>query len=313
MQKVLKPVFLQGLHLTAHATVIVKDMDGAQHGAVARISAQPRQLLIELVLRNVAQVFFPKKFADSFQLRRNGRVLRGQVGVVGAGVDDAQRMAAGRKVKGHRRDHRRSRVGKVNGNDAADGAGGLIHQAAGLAEVDVFRILPDLRKLHRAELPVQKQAVADRRHQHLKGSRRGKPAARQHVGLHIGVEAAGRSAQCGHPRSHAAHQCRRRARFLRPRRKAVQRHDAQGVALGLHADLPGAVGGDRRSCVKVHRAGQHEPVLMIGVVAAQLRPAGRGKEALGYSLKALREFSLDGFVHGCFTSLFYFVLYFYSR
>ncbi len=37
--------------------------------------------------------------------------------------------------------------GKIDGDDAADGGGGLVHQAAGLVEEDVLGILADLGDL----------------------------------------------------------------------------------------------------------------------------------------------------------------------
>src|SRR5699024_4598813 len=74
----------------------------------------------------------------------DGGVLVGQVGVVGARVQDAQGKAGFGEVHLHRLDHGGGRVGKVDGDDVAHAGGHLVHQAAGLAEIDVLGPLADL-------------------------------------------------------------------------------------------------------------------------------------------------------------------------
>ena len=60
------------------------------------------------------------------------------------------------------------RVKKVNKNNAAESRCHLIHQTAGLAEVFILGILPELRKL-RGRKATGKQLVEDLAYQHLIG------------------------------------------------------------------------------------------------------------------------------------------------
>ena len=69
----------------------------------------------------------------------------------------------------YRTDIRALLVGKINGDQAAHRGGRLIHQAAGLAEKDIFRVLADLRNFRLGHPAAKKQMVDDGSDQHLKG------------------------------------------------------------------------------------------------------------------------------------------------
>lgn len=157
----------------------------------------------------------------------------------------------------------------------------------GFSEVDIFRVLGILGDLRRGGLPVVKQAVEDRPHQHLKGRRGGKARARQHLALHIGVKAREPAAQGRKLRRHSPDQ-RQGGVVLRCFRLQIMKlHPAQWVALGLDPYFIGAVqphGGHR---VHIHRRRQHMAPLMVRVVSADLRAARCGKVPDGPSAEGL--------------------------
>ena len=68
-------------------------------------------------------------------------------------------MAAGGEIEVHRGDDGVVLVKEVDGHKIAHGGGGLVHQAAGLAEEHVFRVLADLGNLRLAHPIVEEQAV----------------------------------------------------------------------------------------------------------------------------------------------------------
>lgn len=121
------------------------------------------------------------------------------------GIEDAGRIAAVGKVKFHTLDQRRLGIGKVDEDQPADARGRLVHQAAGLAEIDVLRVLADLRDLDRGQLPVKKQLVQNRADQHLERRRGRQPGAGQHRGPDARVKAAQLAAALLEGGGHAAH------------------------------------------------------------------------------------------------------------
>ena len=146
-------------------------MHGAQDGAVAGLFADLLELRIELRFVDLAQDLLAETARDAAHLLRDGGVFVGQIRVVRAGIEDAGRIAAVGKVKFHTLDQRRLRIGKVDEDQPADARGRLVHQAAGLAEIDILRVLADLRDLDRGQLPVKKQLVQNRADQHLERRR----------------------------------------------------------------------------------------------------------------------------------------------
>ena len=79
--------------------------------------------------------------------------------MVRAGVQNTHGIAAGRQIQRDLLHFWMGGVGKINGHYAAHGGGGLIHQAAGLAEKHILRILPDLGNFHGGTPVLPKQAV----------------------------------------------------------------------------------------------------------------------------------------------------------
>ena len=60
------------------------------------------------------------------------------------GINDAKSVAAVGKIKIDPFHPWSFPVFKIDGDKAADGAGGLIHQAGGLSKIDVLCVLADL-------------------------------------------------------------------------------------------------------------------------------------------------------------------------
>ena len=126
--------------------------------------------------------------------------------MISAAVDDAQGIACFLQIQGNLLNLRAVRIRKVNGHHAAQGACHLIHQPAGLAEKNVFRILADLGDGNRGFLSPGKKGVDDIAQQHLKGGGAGQPGAFQHAGGCIGVKAFHRIPQLHEPGCHAPDQ-----------------------------------------------------------------------------------------------------------
>ena len=286
----------QSLHLQRDPAVVVKEVHGAQDGPVTGSGADLFQTGVEGVLVHLPQMLLAENGAHGLHFPGNRGILIRQIRMICAGIDDAEGVAAGGKVKVQRLHHGMGSIGKVDGHDAAHGGGHLVHQAAGLAEIVIFGILADLGDLNGGETAAV-QTVDDRPQQDLKGGRGGEPAARQDPGSHIGVKAADRMAKLRDPGGHAANEAQRRAKFLGADLQLVQRYGAERIALRLDADHTLPIGSDGGQRVHADSAGQHPAQLMIRVVAAQLRTAGGGEEIARGAAKAGRKALLDRFVH----------------
>ena len=204
--------------------------------------------------------------------------------MVPAGIDDAQLIAAPLQVKVHPANLGRLQVFKIDGDKVAHRRGHLIEQAAGLAKVDVFGILRNLRRLHRGELARIKQPAEDGADQNLKGRRGGKAGSTQHIRGGIGVKAADLVAQLGEPGSDAPDERAGPSLLLRPRLQLVDPYLIPRVALRLDADDPVIIRGGNADHIQIDARREHPPALMVGVVAADLRAPGGGKDAVIPSL-----------------------------
>ena len=167
---------------------------------------------------------------------------------------------------------------EVDADDAAHRAGRLVHQAAGLAEKDVLGILADLRDADLAEFVhviIVVFAAEDRRDADLEGRRAGQAGTAQHVAGGAGVKAAHLAAVIEDTHRHAADQGGGVFSLPRLRGTDAQVHIADLFkTLGLDAHDVVLIGGDHRHDVQVDRTGQHDAVVVVGVVAADLGAAG---------------------------------------
>ena len=208
-----------------------------------------------------------------------------------AGVQNTQGISAGVEIHVQPFHDRVGCIREVDGHHAAHGGGRLVHQAAGLSEEHVFRILADLRQLHRGTMPLPEQLIEHRPQQYLEGGGGAEAAALGDGGGHIHVQtpAPQGTAHLLHPGRHAPDQ-RRRGVFLPLLRSQLpEGYLRHGIALRQHADSTAAGDGCRRQNVQIHGGGQNAAPLVIGVVAAQLRAARRAEQRLCRIAKGLTE------------------------
>ena len=81
--------------------------------------------------------------------------------MISAGVYNAQRMLTRVQIIGNFAHGRLILVGEINRHDAADRRCHLIHQAARLAEVNIFCVLPDFCNVNSGQLVLAEKAVDD--------------------------------------------------------------------------------------------------------------------------------------------------------
>ena len=162
---------LQRVGLLGGPSVVREEVHGPQHGAVARGTPELRQGAQELGLVHLAEHLPAEIGRHGAHLLGDGGILARQRRVAGAGVDYAQRIAQALEVHGHAAHHRLRRVREVYGHRATDGGRGLVHEPAGLAEIDVLRPLAELGDGDGVELARAEQTVLDDAQQHLAGRR----------------------------------------------------------------------------------------------------------------------------------------------
>ena len=98
-QKRVKIIPAQCRYNGADTAVFIKNMHGAQNGAVTGGTPEFRQTRVELTFVHIAEILLAENGADTFQLLRDGGVFRCEADVIRAGVDGAQRIAAVGEVK----------------------------------------------------------------------------------------------------------------------------------------------------------------------------------------------------------------------
>ena len=249
-------------------------MEGTQHSAVAALLAAGRDVCKESLKGHVPQHLAAAHSGHSAALIGDGSVLVGQVGVVCTGVQNAQRQTGLGKVHLHRLHVGVCLVGKVDGDNVAHAGSHLIHQAAGLAKVDVLCPLADLRNGDGGDLFCHEAVVQNHADQHLKSGRGRNAAALGHVGGDVHVQTGQRCAALTESLALAAQQGSGGVLLLLAGGQVVKVDDAQVIPLALHAQLVQAVGGGSSDHINVHAACQHTAVLVVGVVAADLGAAG---------------------------------------
>ena len=213
----------------------------------------------------------------------------------GAGVDDAEAVAGAAEVVVHPLHRGSCGVEEVDGHRAAHGGADLVQQAAGFAKIEVLGPLADLRQLDGVQSPLAAEPVEDGADQNLKGRRGGEAGARDHVGVHVGVEAPQTIAPVRDPGGHAPHQGGARAVLGLVRLQGGEGDLHGGVTLGDHPDPVQAVGGGAGQHIQVHAGAEGVAVLVVGVIAAQLGAAGGAVE--GGRPGVFREAPAEGANH----------------
>ncbi len=233
---------------------------------------------VEPALLHLRQHRLPETGRHAAHFPRDGGVVRGQAGVAALRVDHAHPVPAAGKIE---RDLLRLRVSfleKVQQRESPDGARGLVHQPARLAEILVFGIPADLRDGERGHLPAAEQAVHDGPHQHLERGGGRQPGAGQHLRPGVGAEPARPPAPPGESRADSADQRLRGVLLPRLFLKVPRLDFVRREPLRLHAD-PAVLRarGDGHG-VQVHPGREHAAALVVGVVPAHFRPAGRAED-----------------------------------
>ena len=164
-------------------------------------------------------------------------------------------------------------------------------------------------------MPLPEQLVEHGADQHLIGGGGAETAALGDSGGHVDIQALARqiAAQLAHAGGYAPDQRRGGVDLLRLRRQLAERHLRHGVALRQHADNAAVVGRRRRQNVQIHGGCQHTAVLMVRVVAADLRAAGCGEYEAGLRAKLICKSLLERFVHrndAPFCDFFLFAFYY---
>ena len=282
-QESFKIVLAHGVAELGGAAAVVVEVHRTHDGAVPHGLAQLGQSLVELVLIDLAQDLFAELLGHALHLTADGGIVVGQVGVAALRVADAHDKAVLRQVNGRLADHRVGRVLEVDGDNAADGAGGLVHQTAGLAKEHVFGKLADLGDLDLVELLhviVVVLAAQDGTDADLKGCGAGQTGAAQHVAGGVAVKAAHLAARIHDALGYAADQGRGVLGLARLRDEVGDIDIVNFVkAQGLDADDIFLIRGDDGHHIQVDRAGQHHAVVVVGVIAADLGAARGGIEA----------------------------------
>ena len=174
---------------------------------------------------------------------------------------------------------------------AAAGAGQLIHKPAGLAEINIFRILRyfphDLRGYGAGIIKMGKHG-ADK---HLYGGGGGKPRAAQHIAAYIGVKAADVKPQLLKARGYAPYERRGGALFGVYRLKTGQiRLKAAVKALRYHAHAHIVRGQCCGNGIKAYARRHNAAAVVVSVVAYDLAAPGGGKKCGGAGKKAGKGF-----------------------
>ena len=195
--------------------------------------------------------------------------------MVGADLNEHERIAVILKVELELLGLRSSLILKVHVGEAAQAHSRLIHKTAGLAVIVVLGALAHLGErdgLNGGRAPERLHGAAVSR---LDSGGARKAATRGDGAGKGKVEALGLNAQSSDFVGHTAHEACGRALLGLLNIQRVERDLKRGIALVGNADLVGigchgdAVNGD------IERAGDNVATLVVGVVAADLGTAGR--------------------------------------
>ena len=293
LQEGLKITLFQSCHLLGHPGILLVEVDGTEHRTVAALLTQLRNCVKEICLIDLGQHILAKIGADGLNLTGNGSVFIGQIRMVSAGIDDAQGMTAGGKIKGNGFDHGMILIEEVDGHQVSDCGSGLIHQTTGFSEEHILRILADLSNLCLGNLGIKEQMVDDGADQHLISSRRAEAAAGQDCGFAVSVKALHFTAKLCKTGSNATDQCGCGVDLVFLRGQFLHVDLTAGVALGENTNQIGAVFTDSSNSIQIDSCGQNTATLMVGVVAANFCAARCGKIPGRGATKCCRKTSIQ--------------------
>ena len=254
-------------------------MEGAEDGAVAYLLAESGSGGDDLLGSNLAEDRLTEVGGHGLHLGGDSGVIVGEVGVVAAGVDDAEVVARGGHVEGQSLDDRGGGVGEVDGHDTAHGAGYLIHETAGLAKELVLGVLGDLGEGDLVHTALVVEVGEDGADHILKGGGGGQTRALEDGGHGAGVKAAHGVAVIDKASANACNEGGGGAELGRVR--LIIGSDLHGIlaeALAPEADDTIGAGGGHSQDIQADGGGDDTAVVVVGVVARQLTAAGHGEE-----------------------------------
>ena len=248
-------------------------MDRPQHRTVSAAAAQGRQCRPECTLLYLPQQRLTEAGGHLLHLLPDGCKLSGQFAVAAPGIGDAEEHSLRQQtVCVEFFNLWGARIGKICKDNTAHRTGQLIQQAAGLAEIGIFRILANAGQLCRGQ-PGTVFLVPDGGHAHLERRRTGQPGAAQHIAGGIGIKAADLLAHCAESLGNAADLTGRVGALPCLRLCGSKINDIQFVeAPGLDPHIAIRVAGRHRHQIQRDRRRKAIAALMIRVVTAQLCP-----------------------------------------
>ena len=181
-------------------------MQGAEHRPVSQLCTEFRDGAEHFLFGNLPEDVLSEVRSNRLHFRGDGRVVRSQIRVGSLGVGDAEAVAGPVQVEVDPFDPWLLRILEVHVAQASYGTGHLIHQTAGLSEVDVLRVLSDLCDGYVIAGHFIVKPVQDRSDQSLERSGRGETGTTQDLTRDIGFEAADLVSPCCKSGSHTPDQ-----------------------------------------------------------------------------------------------------------
>jgi len=249
-----------------------------EYGTVSAFFPQNADVLHHFLFTHFMQNVLSEIFCHGTHLCRYRRIVRCQIRMRSLGIGDTQMISPGCKIIIQFFKLRFFRICKIDMHQTADRAGHLIHQSAGFSEIDILRILSDLCDLYRRNRTVIIEIGKNITKQGFKCRRGRKPRTDQHIAGHISLETADLKSPFLHPRCNTADQgCGRILLFflygkicsIDLQQRIFPRHQRDPVILRCGYD---------RDRIFVDRSRQHFTMLMIRVIASDLRTPRRGKD-----------------------------------
>ena len=275
-------------------------MKRAHHGTVARLLADRRQILYELLLRDLSADLLTETAGHLAHLQRNRGIVLAQIRMSLSRVHDDEAVILRAEIEVHLLPRRSRRILEVDGDEAADRAGHLVQQAGRLVPVHVLRVFSDVGVGHHVDGAVVVEIVHHGADEHLVG--RGGADARRadDVAGDVGVEA-----------SHAV------SLLLKSGNQTLgQIHRARHAVAGLQiihrklevlvkrladdTDDAGVRPSGRCHAVQVNAPRQDLSVVVVRVVSADLRSSRRAEKhhiavAVGFG-QSLHHRLVAGFI-----------------
>ena len=179
----------------------------------------------------------------------------------------------------------------------------MVHEAAGLAKVDIFRVLGVFGDFHSVHRTAVVGVAQDRAHQHFKGSGRRKAGTLEHIGGGVGVQSPDFVALLNKTGGHAADQGDGFVVLLGLYFQVAGFDGVHLVAFGFDADQAAVIGGDHGDDIQIDAGGDNPAVVVVGVVAGDFGAAGSGEKSQVFAVavklgESVHRFTVAGSLGG---------------